>query len=326
MEAALVNTLSPGDRVLVFVIGHFSQVYARMSERMGLEVERVERPWGEGIPAEEVKSRLRADSGHRIKAVLAIHNETSTGVKTDVGAVREAMDRVRHPALLLVDSISGLGCLDLRFDDWGIDVAISGSQKGLMLPPGLAVLCVSDKALRASQDARLPRYYLDWSTMIEQNRKGLFPYTPATSLLFGLEEGLNLLFEEGLPRVFARHARLAEGLRTAVRAWGLPLVAKRRDLESDTVSAIVAPQNVDAERIIDLAASRYHLALGAGLGPLQGRAFRVGHLGALNAVEVLAVVSALEMVLHTSGVPIELGKGVAAAQEWFLTQNGSEPA
>jgi len=325
LEAALVNTLSPGDRVLVYVIGYFSQVYARMAERMGLDVQRVELPWGEGISGDDLESRLRNDKEQRIKAVLAIHNETSTGVKTDIPAVRGAMDRARHPALLIVDSISGLGCLDLRFDEWGVDVAIAGSQKGLMLPPGLALLCVSDKALKAGQSAKLPRYYFDWSAMIEQNRKGLFPYTPATSLLFGLDEGLNLLFEEGLDRVFARHARLAEGLRRAVRAWNLPLVAKRPELASDTVSAIRAPDGLDADKVIDLAASRFHVALGGGLGPLQGRAFRIGHLGALNAVEVLAIAGAVEMVLGSLKVPIDLGRGVAAAQSWFLSSNGTEP-
>jgi alanine-glyoxylate transaminase/serine-glyoxylate transaminase/serine-pyruvate transaminase len=244
---------------------------------------------------------------------------------TNIPAVRAALDRAKHPALLVVDSISGLGCLDLRFDEWGVDVAIAGSQKGLMLPPGLAVLCVSDKALRAGQTAKLPRYYFDWSAMIEQNRKGLFPYTPATSLLFGLDEGLEMLFEEGLDRVFARHARLAEGLRRAVRAWKLPLVAKRRELESDTVSAVALPEGFDADKVVDLAAARFHLSLGGGLGSLQGRAFRVGHLGALNAVEVLAVAAALEMVLSGLNLEVELGRGVAAAQSWFLSQNGGEP-
>ena len=325
LEAALANTLSPGDRVLVYVIGYFSQVYARMAEKMGLDVERVDLPWGEGIPGEDVEARLKADRGQRIKAVLAIHNETSTGVMTDIPKVRAALDRAKHPALLVVDSISGLGCLDLRFDEWGVDVAIAGSQKGLMLPPGLAVLCVSDKGLRASQHAKMPRYYFDWSAMIEQNRKGLFPYTPATSLLFGLEEGLNMLFEEGLDRVFARHTRLAEGLRRAVQAWKLPLVAKRRELASDTVSAIGVPEGFDADKVVGLAASRFHVSLGGGLGPLQGRAFRVGHLGALNAVEVLAIVGAVEMVLSCLSIPVELGRGVAAAQSWFLSQNGGDP-
>jgi alanine-glyoxylate transaminase/serine-glyoxylate transaminase/serine-pyruvate transaminase len=325
MEAALVNTLSPGDRVLVYVIGHFSLAYARMAEKMGLDVERVELPWGEGISGEDVEARLKADKGRRIKAVLAIHNETSTGVMTDIPAVRAALDRAKHPALLVVDSISGLGCLDLRFDEWGVDVAIAGSQKGLMLPPGLAVLCVSDKAMRAGETAKLPRCYFDWAAMIEQNRKGVFPYTPATSLLFGLDEGLDMLFEEGVDRVFARHARLAEGLRRAVRTWKLPLVAKRRELESDTVTAVAVPENFDADKVIDLAAARFHVSLGAGLGPLQGRAFRVGHLGALNAVEVLAVLGALEMVLSHLKFDIQLGSGVAAAQSWFLSQNGGDP-
>ena len=318
LEAALVNTLSPGDRVLVPVIGQFSQNYARMAERLGLEVERMELPWGSAIPEAQIHERLAADRGRRIRAVLAIHNETSTGVMTDIAAVRRALEQARHPALLVVDTISGLGSLDFRFDEWGVDVAVAGSQKGLLLPPGLAVLCVSEKALRASEQARLPRYYFDWAAVIELNRKGYFPYTPATQLIFGLDEALKMLDEEGLPSVIARHALLAQGVRSAVAAWKLSLVAERPEAASNSVTAVRLPEGQDADRLIALAGAQFHLALGAGLGPLQGRVFRIGHLGALNALEVLAVLGGLEMALRTLGCSVDLGRGVAAAQSWFL--------
>ena len=326
MEAALVNTLSPGDRVLVFVIGQFSLAYARMAERLGLRVERVDLPWGSDIGERIVEERLRADDRHAIRAVLAIHNETSTGVTVDIAAVRRGMERAAHPALLVVDTISGLGSMDFKLDEWGVDVAIAGSQKGLMLPPGLAVVCVSDKALRAGETARLPRSYFDWAAIIEQNRKGYFPYTPSTQLLFGLAESLAMLHEEGLPQVYARHARLAEGVRRAVAAWNLPLVALEPESASNSVTAIRLPEGADADRVITAAGARFHIALGAGLGPLQGHVFRIGHLGALNAVEVLAVLGGVEMALSVQGLPIELGKGVAAAQQWFLSPNGHAPA
>lgn len=325
MEAALVNTLSPGDRVLVFVIGQFSQAYARMAERMGLQVERVDLPWGSAITEAIVEQQLRADEKRTIRAVMAIHNETSTGVTVDIGAVRRGMARAAHPALLMVDTISGLGSMDFDFDDWEVDVAIAGSQKGLMLPPGLAILCISDKALQAGEKAKLPRYYFDWAAIIEQNRKGFYPYTPSTHLLFGLAESLDMLYEEGLPQVYARHARLAEGIRRAVAAWKLSLVPQKPEWASNSVSAIRLPKGEDADRLITVAGTRFHIALGAGLGPLQGQVFRIGHLGALNGVEVMAVLGGIEMALSAQGLPIELGKGVAAAQEWFLSQDGRRP-
>ncbi len=321
LEAALVNTLSPGDRVLAFGIGHFSHLFARIATRLGCEVELAELPWGSVIPPDLVYDRLSADREPRYKAVLAIHNETSTGVTCDIPAIREAMDRAGHPALLLVDTISGLGSIDFRFDEWGVDVAVAASQKGLLLPPGLAILAVSDRALRAGESARLPRHFFDWAPVIEFNRKGFFPFTPATLLLFGLDEALDLLQEEGLEQVYARHALLGEGVRRAVEAWSLPLVAQERATASDVVTGIRLPEGHDAARVPELSAERYGLSLGIGIGPLQGKAFRIGHLGSLNELEVLAVLGGVEMTLDTLGVPLPLGEGVTACQRWFLSRS-----
>ena len=318
LEASLVNVLSPGDRVLAFDIGHFSNVYARMARRLGCDVEVVELPWGSSIPAERVQTLLAEDRDHRFKAVLATHNETSTGVTCDIGAVRAAMDRAGHPALLLVDTVSGLGSIDFRFDEWRVDVATAGSQKGLLLPPGLAILCVSGKAVAAGSSAQLPRYYFDWAPVIEMNRKGWFPFTPATLLMIGLNEALDMLHEEGLENVFGRHERLAEGIRRAVETWGLPLLARIREEASHVVTAICLEDGFDADRVIDLAESQYGLSLGIGIGPLQGRVFRIGHLGWLNELEVLGTLAGVEMTLASLGVPIDLGSGVAACQRYFV--------
>jgi len=317
-ESAVINVLSPGDAVLAFTIGNFSGGFAEIARRMGVDVTEEKLPWGSGIPADLVHERLAADTGHRFRAVLAIHNETSTGVTTDLKAVRDAMDRAGHPALLLVDTVSGLGSADFRFDEWGIDVAVAGSQKGLLLPPGLGVLCVSDKALAAMERVKTPRAYFDWAPMVENNRKGFFPYTPATGLLFGLEEALNLLFGEGLDNVFARHARLGEGVRRAVNAWGLELVAQNPADYSPVLTAVYTPEGIDADKLIALTESRLNLALGNGLGPLGGRAFRIGHLGWTNEVETLGTLAGVELGLRMMGADIVPGSGVAACQTYLL--------
>ncbi|MCZ6557776.1 MAG: aminotransferase class V-fold PLP-dependent enzyme [SAR324 cluster bacterium] len=317
-EASLVNTLSPGDAVLAFVIGHFSGEYAQAAQNLGYAVERVELPWGSGISGEQVYEELSKDKAHRFKAVLTIHNETSTGVMTDLKSIREAMDRAGHPALLLVDSVSGLGSLDLRFDEWGLDVLVTCSQKGLLLPPGLGLLCVSEKALLAYQAAQTPKHYFDWGAMLEKNPAGFFPYTPASQLLFGLNEALDMLLEEGLEQVFARHARYAEGVRRAVRAWGLKILAAKPEEASNVLATVMLPEGVDSNALIEYTEREIELALGNGLGPLNGRAFRIGHLGDLNELEVLATLAGTEMGMRAMGMNIPLGSGVAACQEWFL--------
>lgn len=322
-ESCLVNTLSPGDAVLAFSIGQFSGDWAKAARAHGYQVDLVELPWGSGVPEDLAYEKLAADKAKRYKAVLTIHNETSTGVTTDVKALRKALDRARHPALLLVDTVSGLASADLRFDEWGIDVAVTGSQKGLLLPPGLGVLCVSKKALKAMESAKSPRYYFDWAPMIERNRAGIFPYTPVTTLLYGLDVALDLLLEEGLDNVFQRHYRLAEGVRRAVQAWGLRTVAVSGDVASNTITAVYLPDGHNADNLIALTEAKLNLALGAGLGPLAGRAFRIGHLGWLNELEVLATLGGVELGMKMLGVPFPLGGGVKAAQEWFLD---SKPA
>lgn len=318
-EASLVNTLSPGDAVLAFVIGNFSAEYANVAENLGYQVDRVELGWGSGIPAERVEEELKKDSAHRYKAVLTIHNETSTGVMTDLKAIRGAVDKAGHPALLLVDSVSGLGSIDLRFDEWGIDVLVTGSQKGLLLPPGLGLLCASAKAVSAYEASSSPRHYFDWGAMMEKNPSGFYPYTPATQLLYGLDEALDMLLEEGLDNVFARHARFAEGVRRAVKAWGLELLAEKPEEQSNVLAAVVLPDGVDSNALIEHTERELNLALGNGLGPLNGRVFRIGHLGDLNELEVLATLAGVEMGLRAMGMDTPLGSGVAACQQWFLS-------
>lgn len=319
-EASIVNTLSPGERVLAFNIGFFSHLYAECARRFGIEVDEVDLPWDRGASAEITYERLSRDAAHGYKAVLVVHNETSTGVTSDVRAIREAMDGAGHPALLLVDAVSSLGSIDLRFDDWRIDVALTGSQKGLMLPPGMAILCAGPRALERSIQVRAPRYFFDWRPMLEENRRGYFPYTPATLLLFGLREAVRMLLEEGLANVFARHHRLAEAVRRAVRAWDLAILCQRIEEYSNSLTAVVLPEHIDADAVVRLAAERLNLSLGKGLGRLGGRVFRIGHLGALNELEVLATLAGVEMALAIAGVPVRLGAGVTAAQQ-FLTEH-----
>ncbi len=322
-ESSLVNTLSPGDGVLAFTVGQFSGDWAKCARANGYKVDVVELPWGSGVPEDAAYEKLAADKGKNYKAVLTIHNETSTGVTTHIKAVRAALDRAKHPALLLVDTVSGLASADLRFDEWGIDVAVTGSQKGLLLPPGLGILCVSKKALKAMETASTPRYYFDWAPMIERNRQGIFPYTPVTQMLYGMDVALDMLLEEGLEKIFQRHYRLAEGVRRAVKAWGMETVAKTPDIASNVLTAVFLPQGHDSDALIALTEAKLNLALGAGLGQLAGRAFRIGHLGWLNELEVLATLGGVELGMKMLKVPFPLGAGVKAAQEWFLE---SQPA
>jgi alanine-glyoxylate transaminase / serine-glyoxylate transaminase / serine-pyruvate transaminase len=318
-EATIVNTLSPGDRVLACVNGYFAAGFARTAAAFGVEVERVEVPYGGGVPAAEMEARLRADAAHELRAVLVVHNETSTGVTSDVAAVRTALDRVGHPALLLVDTVSSLASIDFRFDAWGVDVALTGPQKGLMLPPGMAILAVSDPAVAASEKAKCPRSYWDWQPVFERNRRGQYPYTPATSLLFGLRESIAMLREEELPRVFARHGRLAEACRRAVRAWGLELLCRVPAERSNTITAVVVPSGLDTDDLVAHAYRRLNLSLGVGLGEVKGRVFRIGHLGSLNELDLLGGLAGVEMMLKECGVPLPLGAGLAAAQEFLLS-------
>ncbi|OGK88568.1 MAG: serine--glyoxylate aminotransferase [Candidatus Rokubacteria bacterium GWC2_70_16] len=317
-EAALVNTLSPGDRVLACVNGHFSTGFARAAAAYGIEVDRLEVPYGAGIPAAQVEARLGADGAQQIRAVLAVHNETSTGVTSDVAALRRAMDAARHPALLLVDTVSSLASIDFRMDEWGADVTLTGPQKGLMLPPGMAILAVSDKALAASEKARCPRSYWDWAPVLERNRRGEFPYTPATALLFGLREALVMLKEEGLANVFQRHARLGEACRRAVRGMGLEILCRNPAERSSTVTAVVMPQGSDSDAYIAHANRALGLSLGVGLGEVKGKVFRIGHLGSLNELELLGGLAGVEMTLRSFGLPVPLGAGLAAAEAYLL--------
>jgi alanine-glyoxylate transaminase/serine-glyoxylate transaminase/serine-pyruvate transaminase len=314
-EASLVNVLAPGDRVLAFEYGHFSSQFAAAARNLGFAVDLVPLRWSQSIPASAVTEHLRPE--HR--AVLVVHNETSTGVRTDVRALREAIDAKKSAALLIVDTVSSLGSMDFRFDEWGVDVALTGSQKGLMLPPGLGFVCASPRAIDLASKGGSPRNFFDWRPILEDNAAGFFPYTPATLGLFGLREALDMLFEEGLDNVFARHRRLADGVRAAVRAWGLAILCEEPDAYSDSLTAVVMPEGLDSNALIARARDRFDLALGVGLGKLRGRIFRIGHLGALNELEVLATLGGVEMALRECGHALAAGTGVAAAEDRFLT-------
>ena len=316
-EAALANTLSPGDKVLVARYGMFSHKWIDMCQRHGLDVHIVECPWGTGAPADQFEAILSADKGNEFKAVLVTHNETATGVKSDVAAVRAAMDAASHPALLFVDCVSSLGSMPFEMDGWGVDIAVSGSQKGFMLATGMAILGVSPKALAAMEDAKLHRTFFDFRDMMKTNASGGFPYTPPLQLIYGMRESLKMLFEEGLDNVYARHTRLAEGVRRAVDAWGMNLVAASPELYSDTVSAIYVPKGFDSNALTEHAFAKYGVSFGVGLGEMNGKAFRIGHLGSLTDVMVLSGLSAMEMAMADLNYPIRLGSGVAAAQEFY---------
>jgi alanine-glyoxylate transaminase / serine-glyoxylate transaminase / serine-pyruvate transaminase len=316
-EAALTNTLSPGDKIIASRFGQFSHLWIDMMQRLGLDVQVLEEEWGTGVKPEKIDEILRADKSHKIKAVTAVHNETTTGVTSDIGAVRKAIDAARHPALLYVDTVSSLASIDFRQDEWRVDLAICGSQKGLMLPAGLGLVCASPKALAASKSATSRRCYFDFDDMIKANAAGYFPYTPPLPMLYGLRESLKMLFEERLERVFERHHVLAGGVRAAVKAWGLRTCAKEPKWESDTVSAIVVPPGVNGADIIDAAYRRYNLSLGAGLSQVAGKVFRIGHLGDLNDLMVIGAIAGAEMAMADVGVDFKLGSGVAAAQAHF---------
>ena len=316
-EAALTNTLSPGDRVLMARHGQFSTLWVDMAERMGLDVDVVDLDWGEGVPTEIFAARLAADRDHRIKGVFVTHNETATGVTSDVASVRAALDAVRHPAMLYVDGVSSIGSIPFRMDDWGVDLAITGSQKGLMCPAGLGILAASARALEAAKTATGRRCYLDFGDMLRMNADGYFPYTPPTQLLHGMRVALDRIKAEGIENVYARHARLAEGVRRGVFAWGLMPAAARPDLYSDTVTAIRVPETVDAREVIRVGYSRYNTSFGSGLARLAGKVFRIGHLGDLNEGMVLTALAVAELSLHAAGARVEFGAGVAAAQAHF---------
>ncbi len=311
-EAALLNTLSAGDRVLMFETGQFALLWAGIAERLGLEVELIPGDWRHGVVADAVESKLCEQRGEGIKAVAIVHNETSTGVTSDVRAVRRAIDNAGHPALLMVDTISSLASIEYRHDEWGVDVTVAGSQKGLMLPPGLGFNAVSKKALKVSEEAALPRSYWDWGPVIKANEKGFFPYTPATNLLFGLEESLALLWEEGLENVFARHQLLAEATRCAVSAWGLEVQCLNVQEHSNTLTAVRMPSGHDADALRELILDRFDMSLGTGLGKVKGTLFRIGHLGDFNQLMLAGTLSGVEMGLRLAGVPHEEG-GVTAA-------------
>ena len=319
-EAALTNTLSPGDRVLASRFGQFSHLWVDTCQRLGFAVECVDAPWGEGVPVERYAEILAADREHAIKAVLVTHNETATGVASDVAAVRRALDAAGHPALLFVDGVSSIASVDFRMDEWGVDAAVSGSQKGFMLPTGLAILAMSRKALDARRGAGSRRCFLDLEDMIRTNATGYFPYTPATTLLRGLRVSVDLLLAEGLEQVFARHRRLANAVRAAVEGWGLSLCARAPRWYSDTVSAVMLPEGFDGNAFARFAYERYDLSFGLGLSQVAGKLFRIGHLGDLNEWMILSAVSGAELALADFGVPLELGSGSAAAQASLLEE------
>jgi alanine-glyoxylate transaminase / serine-glyoxylate transaminase / serine-pyruvate transaminase len=315
-EAALVNTLSPGDRVLAFETGHFASLWRAMAERLGLEVEWVPGDWRHGVDPDAVNRILADDARHAIRAVMVVHNETSTGVTSRVPEVRSAMLAAEHPALLLVDTVSSLGCIDYRHDEWGVDVTVSCSQKGLMLPAGLGFNAVSQKALAASASARLPKSYWDWQPIIEANRGGFWPYTSATNLLYGLREAVAMLLEEGLASVFARHRRHAEATRRAVRGWGLDILSLDPREHSAALTAVVMPDGHDADEVRRIILERFDMSLGAGLGRVRGKVFRIGHLGSFNDLMLTGSLCGVEMGLSLAGVPVRRG-GVDAALEYL---------
>ena len=316
-EAAMTNTLSPGDKVLIARFGQFSHLWVDLCERQGFDVDVVDVDWGEGVPVEVFAEKLATDKHRDIKAVLVTHNETATGVTSDVPAVRAALDAANHPAMLFVDGVSSIASIDFRMDKWGVDVAVSGSQKGFMLPAGLAILCVSEKALEAAKSARCNRCYFDFGDMIKTNAVGFFPYTPPMSLIRGLRTSVDMLLEEGLESVFARHHRLASAVRAAVAAWGLSLCSKEPRWHSDTVSAIYLPEGFDSGEFVKYAYFQYGISYGVGLAKVAGKVFRIGHLGDLNETMVLSALGGTELVMRDFGVPFELGSGVAAAVEYF---------
>lgn len=315
-EIALTNVLNPGDKVLIYRFGQFSHLWMNMAKRLGFDVEVHEVEWGKGIPLDHLEARLKEDSNHEIKAFLATHNETATGVTSDIGGVRKAMDAANHPAFLFVDGVSSIASIEFKMDDWGVDGAISGSQKGFMLPAGAALVAFSQKALKASETSTYPRCFLSLNDQMAQNKDGYTPYTPSTPMIHGLRKALDLLLEEGLENVYARHHRLGEGCRRAIAAWGLKLCA-HEGFASDTVSAVVVPEDKDARDVISTAFNKYDISLGAGLTEVAGKVFRIGHIGDMNDVSMLGTIAGVEMALLDCGFNIQPGSGVAAAIEYY---------
>ena len=317
-EGALVNTLSPGDLVLMYETGQFATLWKKLADRLGLKTEFIGKPgaegWRYGVDAAKIEERLKADTAHEIKAVCVVHNETSTGVTSNIKAVRQAMDAAKHPALLLVDTISGLGSANYCHDDWGVDVTISGSQKGLMLPPGIGFNALSTKAIEASKTAKLPKAFWAWDEILESNKTGYWPTTPSTNLMYGLHEAMEMILAEGLDHVFARHQRLAKACRAAVEAWGLEIQCQDPAVYSPVLTGVVTPDGVDADQLRKLILERYNLSLGTGLGKVKGRMFRIGHLGDCNELSLLAALSGCEMGMKAFGIKLK-GSGVVAAQE-----------
>jgi len=318
-EAAIANTLSPNDKVLASVFGQFSLLWVDLCRRFGLQVDAIDVEWGKGVPLDQYRARLAADKQHAIKAVLVTHNETATGVTSDIAGVRRILDDLGHPALLFVDGVSSIASIDFRMDEWGVDVAVAGSQKGFMLPTGLAIVCVSEKALKAGQTASLPRCFFDFKDMVKANAQGYFPYTPAVTLLRGLRASVDMLLEEGLANVFARHHRLAGAVRAAVEAWGLRNCARGPEWYSDTVTAVMVPEGFDGNEVIKTAYHRYGLSLGAGLNKVAGKVFRIGHLGWLNEIMVLQALGGVELAMRDVGLPFVPGSGVGAAVRHLST-------
>jgi alanine-glyoxylate transaminase/serine-glyoxylate transaminase/serine-pyruvate transaminase len=315
-EASLVNTLSPGDKVLMFETGYFATLWRNMAVKLGLDVDFVPGDWRHGVDLVIAEKKLVEDKKQNIKAVMVVHNETSTGVTSRVTEVRKAIDRAGHPALLMVDTISSLGSIDYRHDEWGVDVTIGCSQKGLMLPPGLGLNAISDKALKASKSARLPKSYWDWEPMINDNKSGFFPYTPSTNILYGLRESLSMLLEEGLENVFTRHCRLAEATRRAVKAWGLEILCENPEEYSHSLTAVLMPNGHNADELRNLILKKFNMSLGTGLGKLKGKIFRIGHLGDMSDLMLVGTLGGVEMGLALAGVPYQKG-GVMAAMDYL---------
>lgn len=327
-ESAITNTLNPGDKVLMSRFGQFSLLWVDMAERLGLNVQVFDEEWGTGVPVEKYAEALAADKSHEIKAVFATQNETATGVTSDIAALRKALDDAKHPAMLMVDGVSSVGSLDMRMGEWGVDCCVSGSQKGFMLPTGLGILAVSQKALDAAKSATMHRCFFSFEDMIKTNDLGYFPYTPATQLLRGLRASLDMIAEEGLENIFSRHHRMAEGVRRAVSGWGLKLCAKEPKWHSDTVSAIYVPEGIDSAEVVKTAYYRYNLSLGVGLNKVAGKVFRIGHLGALDDIMVGGALFGVEMALRDCGVQVAPGSGTGAAAEYFSetsTKSASAP-
>ena len=316
-ESAVSNTLSAGDKVLMSGFGHFSNLWIDLCQRWGLDVQALEVEWGEGVPVEKYAEILAADKNHEIKAVFATQNETATGVASDVAGVRKALDSCNHPALLFVDGVSSVASIDFRMDEWGVDLCVSGSQKGFMLPTGLGIVCASEKALACRENSNLPKTFFDWNDQIKTNDLGYFPYTPPMNLLRGLRESVNMLMEEGLENVFIRHNRIANAVRAAVSAWGMTPIAKEEKWYSDTVTAVKVPEGFDGNEVVRHAYNYYNLALSISLAKIAGQAFRIGHLGDMNELMILTPITGAEMAMKDLKYPIELGSGVAAAQEYL---------